>query len=580
MRNRLATVAVLFLAAACSSTSGADAGGSTAGPGTSGASSTGGRGSSGSTGGSTTSSTGSVATGGSTGGTATGGTSSTGGIAACVEGAGCVPSAAPTDVGLCCAGVCRDIQADPANCGGCGDGCPSGTTCQYGFCSLPSCAGAATNDYCALADGGNGQCCNGACFDPGDFNSDPANCGACGDGCAAGSACASQACALADGGSGFCAQDSDCPAGQSCSVQGACARTSCGDAGAGTVCNLPATATDAQGVCCGGACSDSSWDDANCGGCGLACPSGSECLYGTCQATPSCGPSDWGTACQPTPGVGGSCCGSTCSDLTTDSQNCGYCGGGCPTGSTCTGGVCVYTDGGFASCAPPAIGCPAGTLCGDFGGLCSPATCGSSFGFCFLGIESAPGLCCGGHCVDALEDPANCGACGASCDGGVCTSPEIASTTSGGACVPAATGSCAGGCPSGQSCAAGVCLETSCDDYETAFCALGDGGAGACCLNFFTGVTSCADVTHDPANCGGCQVACPTGQTCENGVCSGTVAPCSAANQFDGCALTDGGFGLCCPGGGCSDPNSDPQNCGYCGNPCGAGSACVAGNCQ
>ncbi len=40
-----------------------------------------------------------------------------------------------------CSGKCVDIQTDPANCGGCGQICTAGMTCAGGVCSGPACAG-------------------------------------------------------------------------------------------------------------------------------------------------------------------------------------------------------------------------------------------------------------------------------------------------------------------------------------------------------------------------------------------------------------------------------------------------------
>jgi hypothetical protein len=63
-----------------------------------------------------------------------------------------------------CGGTCVQIQSDPGNCGACGNACPTGAACSNGTCQCPS-----------------GQTsCNGACIDT---TTDTANCGGCGVKC-------------------------------------------------------------------------------------------------------------------------------------------------------------------------------------------------------------------------------------------------------------------------------------------------------------------------------------------------------------------------------------------------------------
>jgi len=64
-----------------------------------------------------------------------------------------------------CGGVCVETASDSNNCGGCGNVCPAGSTCQSSSCIC-------TNNGLAP--------CNGACPD---LSSDPNNCGACGNVC-------------------------------------------------------------------------------------------------------------------------------------------------------------------------------------------------------------------------------------------------------------------------------------------------------------------------------------------------------------------------------------------------------------
>src|SRR5215217_1616017 len=71
--------------------------------------------------------------------------------------------------------------------------------------------------------------------------------------------------------------------------------------------------------------------------------------------------------------------------------------------------------------------------------------------------------------------------------------------------------------------------------------------------------TGCVDLWSDPFNCGGCDIACPSG-VCEGGTCF-------PAQVDIGCVLPT----VDCGSGRCVDLRSDPFNCGGCGIACESG---------
>jgi hypothetical protein len=78
-------------------------------------------------------------------------------------------------------------------------------------------------------------CCNGTCIN---VNSDPSNCGTCGN---------------------------VCPQSTPNCNQGTCSGCAVGTA------------------FCGGSCIDTNWDSTNCGGCGIVCPEQTACAWGVCE---------------------------------------------------------------------------------------------------------------------------------------------------------------------------------------------------------------------------------------------------------------------------------------------------------
>ncbi len=445
------------------------------------------------------------------------------------------------DVQLCCGSVCADLESDPTNCGGCGVTCAKGEVCR-GNCYPTSCEAQPSGSTCAL-----GTCCGASCVD---LNSDAANCAVCGLACPtdAGYECDEGACLLHDdGGVNFIYCDDvfdPCPAGWNCIDQLECV-PDCSWAPEGTLCGQ--SRLDVGGSCCGQKCVDLGMDPANCGTCGQPCPQGEACNAGFCQTTDCSKAGGVFTPCLLPSGGEGQCCGGACSDTLSDDANCYSCGQVCPTGSSCHGGVCYLEplpDAGFPDCT--VLGCPANSICADtsddpYG--CVKASCGpfDDNVACVVDggrtTEGGLGICCGSQCVDKYTDPQNCGMCGLSCGlnttclAQTCGTPPGPGPGCGGDAGPCAPGltcdyvgclstTCAG-LNNGEPCLNGICCEQQCVDPETdpsnrrgcgMSVAIAPGGNASC------GV--CTDFSSDLQNCGKCGFACATGQTCVDGGCS------------------------------------------------------------
>jgi hypothetical protein len=349
---------------------------------------------------------------------------------------------------------CADPNKDQANCGGCGRQCANGQLCNNGVCGALQCGVPAT--ACQNAGGGT-FCANLA--------SDPSNCGACGHVCGNNAICTNGTC------------------------QG----------GGGTYAGLAACTVGGAPMC-----TNLYNDPANCGACGNVCTAGLGCYSGTCGTAPpppTC-PANMEICTDPM------AMKQYCSDPLSDGANCGKCGIVCGAGMGCQQGVCVAqtsTDAGVTQqCAAP-------------GKMCQNAM--------------------GPYCANVMSDPANCGNCGFSCG-------------------------------SGQSCQQGVCMSA----------ASPDGGAGINCaagyLACYPPATApyCANVGFDPANCGGCGKPCAAGMACQQGVC--TQATDAGTMAMISCPAGQ----IACDNSYCTDTTSDPANCGGCHVACAGG--CVGGVCQ
>lgn len=132
------------------------------------------------------------------------------------------PSGCPAAAPLQCAAGCVDPQSSVNDCGGCNVKCPAvanaSTTCNGGVCAFAckaqshACAGACVsatdpascgpactacpvpaggsatciNDMCGATCHGKNVLCGGLCVSESAFNSDPLNCGICGNSCGGG----------------------------------------------------------------------------------------------------------------------------------------------------------------------------------------------------------------------------------------------------------------------------------------------------------------------------------------------------------------------------------------------------------
>ena len=298
------------------------------------------------------------------------------------------------------------------------------------------------------------------------------------------------------------------------------------------------------GICCAGACRNTTNDVLNCGACGRTCPaysyaatvcSGGTCTMGPCMAgRANCNQSDL-DGCE--------------TDTETDPNNCGGCGVSCGriAGGTiaCVAGKCVSTCNlGWTDCnGDLKDGCEVDTTgdpdhCGGCATVCtappnaSPACDSGKCSFrCKLHFFDCDGEAKNGCELDATADPLNCGHCGNVC-------PLLPNAAP--ACQAALCG--IGACTQGYS----DCDRKPGNGCETQvetdvincgacgnLCAGINGGAncanGLCTLTCNSGFDNCNNKNHDGCevnlkndanNCGACGNICPVNApNCSSGVC-------------------------------------------------------------
>jgi Cys-rich repeat protein len=209
--------------------------------------------------------------------------------------------------------------------------CPAGQACQNGLCLLepgcnPEICDGADNDCDGQTDEGcpnqcqsnadcqSGEtCCANQCVD---LLFDEYNCGACGQVCAAGETCERGACT----GAQTCVTDSDCPPDQIC-MNGICTQTACEDIDGDGFFGCEDDCNDNDPTIHPGAFDGCDQVDNDCDGqtdedCSCGCFSDADCAAGQ------------------------SCCTCQCVNLATDNANCGGCGMACGAGETCSSGAC------------------------------------------------------------------------------------------------------------------------------------------------------------------------------------------------------------------------------------------------
>ncbi len=492
------------------------------------------------------------------------------------------------------------------NCATCGHICPdeaNGTaTCKSGVCGISTCA-----SPFADCDGNSANGCEA------NTNSDPNNCGGCGNNCNlkipnATPVCNAGICGIGTCNAGFA--DCDGVASNGCEVNLNTDINNC------SACGSKCAPANAVGSCVGGACkvtsctgsfqdcdgiaangceADTTTNVANCGSCKNACSS----LHGT----PGCS----GSACSITCAAGfGNCDGNVsngCEATTTnDASNCGTCGTACLAANgtaSCVNSACIVSScsSGFADCnGKYADGCEArlttdAANCGTCGNICNStngtASCANSQCsiVCSAGYGNCDALASTGCEINLATSMQDCGTCGQAC-----APANATGACSGGACSITTCNTGFGNCNAtvGDGCEAnltsdpnhcGTCTTVCSFTNAAAGCNSGVCVIGTCNAGFANCDGSSANgcevnLTSDPNHCNSCSTVCAytnASATCNSGAC--TLGTCNA-----GFANCDGNAA-----NGCEvNLSSDVNNCNACGTKCpttGGTPVCTSGTC-
>ncbi len=439
--------------------------------------------------------------------------------------------------GICCNGpgqrCCHDVCIEAGQCCGDDECQDSPATCQAGYCDLNS-SSCALTDPCADQPGTT--CCGGACIELGTTT----HCLSCDNACGSGQVCCAAGCTTLGTDDHCAACDDACTGGFAC-IDGACRCDEDSDCGSGLLC-----CDHVCQPCCGdnvSNCGDNKCETWTCnaGACLLAAtftcspPTVGDCLdAGSCDpATGLCVGRQYLGDDMACGAPGDFCCDGSC--ISSDVDNCGFCGQSCPAGFVCSGGECRCN--------------------GDID--CAFLTGGCEVGQCQNGVCTARLLTNRQPCIGQDGACDEHGFCVTECEGtDASTCPNDACTTY--ACQ-------AGRCVASQIviCNIGLfptCRPITCDPVRG--CVEGDAvpdgqdcGIGGICCN-----GNC--LPKDEENCGACGNVCPQGFVCQGNACA-----------CDGDGDCDAGE-VCCQGVCQECCDSDPVSCPA------ASSECVTSVCN